>query len=113
MSDITVSVQKDYAIVYLEGLFTIENLHDIKNNFENILNQDKNLIIDIFQVTFIDSSSLGLFLSYTKKLKKINRHFIIIKATDKIMKILEHTKIIKFITLFDSLSDALEFLKEN
>ena len=48
----------------------VSNMQDIKSDIESIIDTDKNIILDLSQIEFLDSSGLSVLISILKQLNK-------------------------------------------
>lgn len=70
-----------------------------------------NMILDLSQVTFIDSSGLGVILGRYKKVKERKGEFILVGFNPQIGKILEMSGIMSIIRVNDNIEDAFKALE--
>lgn len=68
----------------------------------------KNIVVDLGDVKFMNSSGLGMLISGLTTVKKENGHLKLAKVTDKIQSLLVITKLI---TIFDNYETVDEAVK--
>lgn len=71
----------------------------------------KHLIINLAQVTYMDSSGFGALLSATKRLRPIGGTVNLIKCSGSIDRILTITRLNTVFGTYDSIEEALEAVK--
>ena len=105
--------ERDIPIMKFEGEIVFENSNQLKEAAKNKLRETeyKNLIMDMKDVTFIDSSGIGFILSLLKFLREREGNLVIANVNDKIRKSFEITKISQIIEVFTSVDKAYNHLK--
>ena len=81
---------------------------DIKDTLE--LNQRVSFIVDLSQLTFMNSSGLNFLLQLLTKSRNQNGDTVIINISEQIINLLVITKIKSLFSLFDSETEAVEYL---
>lgn len=82
-----------------------ETLHDL------IEKDQKNVVVDLAKVKFMNSSGLGMLIGALTTMRKAGGDLRIANATDKIESLLVVTKLITVFTHFKSVDDAVESFK--
>lgn len=72
----------------------------------------KNVIVDLADVKFMNSSGLGMLISGYTTMKNGQGRLVLANATEKIESLLVITKLYSIFENFDSIDEALEGLKE-
>lgn len=67
----------------------------------------KNVIIDVADLEYIDSSGIGVIFSNGIKLKKRGGSVVLIKPQDMVHQALEITRALSQVTLHETLNDAI------
>lgn len=94
-------------------MLTSTNAKDFKKELEKEIKQDNNIILDLNQVTFIDSSGLGVFLSCLKILNQKGGDLKICNITKPVRVLFELVRLHQIIEIFNSTEEALKaFNKE-
>lgn len=77
-----------------------------------LLDEGKNnVIVDLSDVKFMNSSGLGMLISGYTTMKNGNGQLVLARATEKINSLLVITKLITIFENFDSVEEAVEKLK--
>ena len=66
-----------------------------------------NILIDLSELNFIDSTSLGILVVFLKKKKKNNRNFALLNINPDIMQMFKITGLDKRIRIFISIDEAM------
>lgn len=82
-----------------------ETLHDL------IEKDQKNVVVDLAKVKFMNSSGLGMLIGALTTMRKAGGDLRIANATDKIESLLVVTKLITVFNHFKSVDDAVESFK--
>ncbi len=108
--DIDSNIKSNYVVLNISGTMSVEGIRVFEKTLNQYYEAKKNIIIDLKNVTFIDSSSLGIMVLYFTRLEKRNRHIVLINVNDEINELFNISGIIKLFRVFDSLEDALDFI---
>ena len=68
----------------------------------------KNVVVDLGEVKFMNSSGLGMMISGLTTVKNAGGHLKLANVTEKIHSLLMITKLITIFETFDSLDDAVK-----
>ncbi len=74
---------------------------------EAIAEDDRNIIVDLSECEFIDSSFFGVLVSGVKRMKAINKKFYIVYNVQNRLPIFSATGLDKVFTVFDSMEKAI------
>ncbi len=72
----------------------------------------KHLIINLAEVTYMDSSGFGALLSATKRLRPIGGTVNLVKCSGSIDRILQITRLNTVFGTYDSIDEAMEAVKK-
>ncbi len=101
----------NWECVILQGPFIVnstQEAHSIINEVESW--DDPNLVFDITNVPFMDSSAIGVLLSGTKTLGKVNGQLAVYGANEVIMEVFNAVQLPKHINVF---TDRNDFINNN
>lgn len=101
-------------IVKIQGEIDHHTCEILKNKVDNTLHNmnGKNIIIDMNQVTFMDSSGIGVIIGRYKLVKGIGGNICIISNSPVVNKMLEFSAISKIIKNVQSIEEGFDFLEE-
>ncbi len=77
---------------------------------ELIKSRTKNLVFDFSNVTFMDSSGIGVIMGRFKNIQKLNGKAAIVNVNGQVKRILEMSGILKLIPVYDNLEIAINNL---
>ena len=100
------------AIIDILGEIDLYNSPKIKDALmEKVKDGYKNIIINLGDVTYIDSSGIGTLIFCRTFLNQNNGVLRIIKIKDSVKRIFELTKLNSFFTIFEDEGDAINSFK--
>ena len=92
---------------------------DMKNNLSlrDITNEDKgydgqSVILDMEVVEYLDSSTIGTFLTLERKLRELAANLVLLKTMHKIHELLRITGIADKFVSVDSMDEAIEAISQ-
>lgn len=103
-------------IVKLKGEIDHIASAEIKDAITNDINNNriKNLILDFSEVTFMDSSGIGMIIGRYKQMKNLNGDIIITGINAYTERVINLSGINKIIKVFSTVEEGLKYLnKEN
>ena len=86
---------------------TATNAKEFKTKLEKEIEGEINILLDLNQITFIDSSGLGVFLSCLKTLNKKGGDLKICNITKSVRVLFELVRLHQIIEVFNSQEEAL------
>ncbi len=97
-------------------LTPLENLNfitagDFKNNITKLLKSVNKIILDMAELTLIDSSGVGVIIETNFKLKKSMGNLVICNMCKKIQSVFKLANLLNTLTIKESLNAALEFFE--
>ena len=100
------------VIVTIEGSIAANETDEVKDHFDDLLNNTdvSGFVINCEKVTYIDSSGLNLVVSIFKTISKNSQRLILCGANPKVMEVFQLTKLITILTFADSEETALKQL---
>jgi len=109
---ISKNIDDNYILMTIEGSLSVENLRHFEQEMHEALDKNLDLIIDLSEVVFIDSSSLGVIVVFFTKLNNINRHLVLLNVNKDIYEMFSITGLAKRVKICNSLDDALDHIKK-
>jgi stage II sporulation protein AA (anti-sigma F factor antagonist) len=85
---------------------TIEYIRE-KIDSEIIKSTTKNLVFDFSNVSFMDSSGIGVIMGRYKNIKKLNGQAALINVNMHIRRILEMAGVLKIVPIYDNIENAI------
>lgn len=106
--DISSRARGEIVILDISGEIDLYNAPEIKDIINKLIEQKKyNVIINLKEVTYIDSSGIGALISSLSNLKKYQGALKIINVFASVKKVFELTKLTSFFEIYDSEDEAL------
>jgi anti-sigma B factor antagonist len=107
-----IKVTERYEAVILELKGNVMGGDDTKE-FNELLHkliddEKKNIIIDLSDVKFMNSSGLGMLIGGLTTMKKANGHLKLARVTEKIESLLIITKLITIFEFYDTVDEAVK-----
>lgn len=98
-------------IILISGEIDHHNAKQIRRQTESALNEmgGKHIIYDFTQVTFMDSSGIGMLIGRYKYLQALGGKLAIAGANEKIQEIIKLSGLAKILPTFSSIDVALIF----
>lgn len=105
-----ISIEANKALIKFEGEVNFENSNQLKEKVKAKLKANKEiniLIIDLAQVSYLDSSGVGLLLSLFKFMKKRDGSLKVVNPNSKLKRVFDVTKMREIIPVFTDVDKAL------
>ncbi len=99
---------KGFLILHIEGEIDVYNAYELRNEINRAI-EDKfyRVIIDLKNVSYIDSSGLGVLVSGVKTVMNHQGVLKLVELNEKIRSLTKLTGLEKFFEIYDSLADAM------
>lgn len=104
------SLEANKAVIKFEGEVVFNNSNQLKERVKAKLDANKEvntLIIDLGNVSYLDSSGVGLLLSLFKFMQKREGSLRVARPNAKIKRVFDVTKMREIIPIFADLDQAL------
>jgi anti-sigma B factor antagonist len=92
------------TILKLVGPLTLSNMFAFQGQFRST--KPPCLILDMTEVPYMDSAGLGLLTNYFVSAQDDNRKFLLACVSDRIMSLLQMTKVDQILKMYPSVSEA-------
>jgi anti-sigma B factor antagonist len=110
--DIKLEKNADVMQVKIIGEVNMNNSNNLREVFKSILKKgETKILIDFDKVDFIDSSGIATLIEMFRDLKKINGRFILCHVNQKILNVLEITKVYKLFGIYDNNEKGIAALR--
>jgi len=109
-----ITFENEIAVLKFDGEVIFDNSNQLKEEAKNRLStkeEIKNLLIDLSQVSYLDSSGVGVLLSLFKFMRNRDGSMAIANANEKIGRVFEVTKMTEIISAYENVEQALNELK--
>ena len=98
---------EECSVFELEGSLDLHSVHDLKNLFLHLKNQNKNVIFDFSAVKTIDSSGIGCLMFGQKLLANNEKKIKITNLNPRVRIIFQITRGFEVFEIFDELDRAI------
>lgn len=111
--DISSRVRGEVVILDISGEIDLYNAPEIKDIVNKLIEQKKySIVINLKEVTYIDSSGIGALISSLSNLKKYHGGLKIINVFASVKKVFELTKLTSFFEIYDSEDEAVKAFQQ-
>jgi len=114
MSDISITASEFVAgtqLVKFVGQLDETNIEDQAKKIYQIMEGDvKNLVFDFFELTYLNSKSIGYIADWQQKISQKGGKLVIVGAKENIYDILDVVGLTNIITIVDTEEDAKKAL---
>lgn len=109
---INLTTKKNVLIIRLAGELDHHTAEQLKEQVEEKINKDgiKHILLNLEELTFMDSSGLGVILGRYKRLKQVDGTMIICAISPSIYRLFELSGLFKILQIVDSEEQALKTL---
>ena len=106
--------EEEIAILDLEGFIDTATAPQFKKEIENLINNNiYKIIINFAKITYLSSSGIGVFIETISEVKKNQGNIVIVRASDKIEKVINIAGLGTIIKIHSSEQEAKEkFVEE-
>lgn len=101
--------QKDeVSVVEVAGDIELSNASQLRADLRSVCEAEPcNIIVDMSQVTFIDSTGIGVLVGALKRTREHNGSFALICPQPRVRRVFEITGLLQALPLFNSMDEAL------
>ena len=102
-----VSDQGDRTIIALKGDIDLESSPAARELLLNNVGRNRNLLVDLSAVTYIDSSGVASLVEALQAARKNGTDFALAAASESARRVLELARLDKVFTMYDTVNDGL------
>lgn len=112
--EISVTVKKNVLVVALSGELDHHTAKKVKDMAEEVIKNKgvTNLVFDFTNLTFMDSSGIGVVVGRYKLINSLGGRVAIVNNSASIDRLLTMSGIKKIIAVCNTLADAINYLQE-
>jgi len=105
---ITKTTQQDVVICHINGDIDINSSPGIRKTFAELTaSQQKKVVINLAEVSYIDSSGLATLVEMLKKIKSYGGRLRLSNLADKVKGLFEITKLEKIFEIYETAEQAV------
>ncbi|MDD4146286.1 MAG: anti-sigma factor antagonist [Clostridia bacterium] len=107
--------KKNTLIIRVRGDFDLVSVHEFREKIDQSLEEtmSQNLLLDLSEITFIDSSGIGVILGRYRKVKANHGQMVICGTQPAIEKIFKVSGIISLMPICSTEKEAWKLLEQN
>lgn len=102
--------ENDFLVLAIRGEIRVNNILELKKEFQNLVVEKHNLALDMKDVRLVDSSGISLLVNMYKRLSGQSRRFCIYNIPDQVHKIFTEINLDQYIPLY---ATREEFIQDN
>ena len=108
--DISVNTIKDYLIVELEGELDHHTSEELRKKIDQKYNNRdlRNIVLDLRNLRFMDSSGIGLIMGRYKNCKDRNGEVSSVSTSPYINRILKMSGLLKIVKVYETIEEAIK-----
>jgi anti-sigma B factor antagonist len=104
-------VDKIETLVWHDTNITLKNVESFRIAMEGFIQKDaQNLILDLQNIEYLNSSALGIIADEVIKARRSNKELIIIGVQDSVLEIFKIVKFETFIKIFKDVQEVEDYL---
>jgi len=100
--------ERGYTIIELNGDIDLSCSPDSRKQILDVLEKKQDLLVDLSQVSYIDSSGVASLVEGFQTAKKTNLKFGLVGVSDAAMSVLQLARLDKVFPIYDSVASYLE-----
>ncbi|MGH8968669.1 MAG: STAS domain-containing protein [Actinomycetes bacterium] len=106
---LSTTTHDDYAVVHVSGEVDIETAPQLSDHVLSVIrDHSAEILLDLSQVPFMDSTGLQLLLSIRERAELAGGGLALVGVTRPVMKVLDVTGLVSTFALFDDAGSAVE-----
>ncbi len=105
-ADVTENLQDERAVVTAAGEIDLATSPELRTRLQDAIGRRRTVIVDLSDVTFIDSTGLGVLIGGLRRVNEAHGEMRIVIADPRVLKIFEITGLTGLFSIHPSLVDA-------
>lgn len=101
-------LRDDLVLIKISGKLIYDTEEEVNLTFDSLLEDSKNVIMDISELNYINSSGLGIFINFLKNIKSIGKRLVILNPSMEVAMLFEITSLDRMFTITSTIEDAME-----
>lgn len=109
--EVRVEQIKGVEISTVSGKIDAYQAIKLKDSLNDVIEKGaKKIIVDLHEVNFLDSTTLGVLISSLKKVRKKNGQICVTRLQPSVQEVFKLTRLNKVFAIFSENDEAIEFL---
>lgn len=104
--DVTKKTEGKYSVIALSGEIDLHCSPQARDEILGEINQDKPVLIDLFAVSYIDSSGIASLVEGFQLAKTKNLDFALVAVSEPVMQVLQLARLDKVFPIHPTAQDA-------
>ena len=106
---VEIRVEGKYLIISLRGELDVESSQEMKSEVRKLISSEApNVVIDLTNVNYVDSSGLGTLIALQKDARFNGGSLSIVGASQQIRRVMKMTNLDKLFELYDKLDEVIK-----
>jgi anti-sigma B factor antagonist len=105
-TDVTDNLRDEYAVVSGAGEIDLATSPALRSRLQDAIGRHRVVIVDLSDVTFIDSTGLGVLIGGLRRVNEAGGEMKIVVADPRVLKIFEITGLTELFSIHPSLAEA-------
>ncbi len=102
------NINKNYVVLYLKGKLDSSAENIIKEEANKFLKKDKNIIMDLSKISYINSSGLGILVSILKKSKSMGLKLYLVNIQSYVKELINSSQLNRIFNIEKGIGDILK-----
>ncbi|MEZ5830202.1 MAG: STAS domain-containing protein [Dongiaceae bacterium] len=111
MAVTSITEQSGRTVIALSGEIDMEEAPTVRRTLLDCLKQKRDILVDLSQVTYIDSSGIASLIEGLQTARKQKNDLALVSVSQRARRVLELARLDKVFTLHDDLATALAVTK--
>ncbi len=108
---LTITEEQEITVIEIKGYIDYSNYLDFQRQINLYLKDNNKIIVVCKELNFISSSGIAALIQFVKNMENKNGKVIFVSLNKKITDIFSIIKLDKTLTIFQTISQARDFLK--
>jgi len=105
-TDVTDNLRDDRAVVTATGEIDLATSPALRTRLQDAIGRHRTVIVDLSDVTFIDSTGLGVLIGGLRRVNEAGGEMRVVIADPRVLKIFEITGLTGLFSIHSSLAEA-------
>ncbi len=105
-TDVTDNLRDEMAVVSATGEIDLATSPALRSRLQDAIGRRRVVIVDLSEVTFIDSTGLGVLIGGLRRVNEAEGEMRIVVADPRVLKIFEITGLTELFSIHPSLAEA-------